>query len=117
VIFVAARRDGQHRVAIGEGAPQRALGAPQAPPGLVDVQRWGQADLFEQVGVGLGQRVAGALEDRLHAAGADPRGEELLAQFHHVAARDAVAHRQRRDAACRRGPNALWTISAGSVTR
>jgi hypothetical protein len=41
VIFVTARSDREHRVTLGEGAPQRALGALQAPSSLVDVQRGG----------------------------------------------------------------------------
>lgn len=115
MIFVAIRGDGQHRVAVGERAPQRALGAPKAPPGLVHVHGRREADLLEQVGVGLGERVTRALKDRLDAAAADPRGEQLLAQLDRVAARDALRTDTVATAPCSLGPNALWATSAGSA--
>ena len=52
---------------------------------------------LQQVRVGLGERVAGAREDRVDRAGADPRAEQLLAELHDITARDTVAHRERRD--------------------
>jgi hypothetical protein len=73
VIFVTARRDREHGVTVGERPPQRALGALQAPAGLVDVQRVGAADAVKQIGVGLGERIAGAGEDRVDRAGRDRR--------------------------------------------
>ena len=84
-------------MAVGKRAPQCALVALQPPAGLVDVDVRRAADLGQELVVGHLQRVAGALQDRLDAAGADPRREQLLAQLDDVTARDAVAHRQRHD--------------------
>jgi hypothetical protein len=72
VIFVTAGCDREHRVLLAEGAPQRALGALQAPPGLVDVQGVGAPDTPEQIGVGLGECIAGPRQDRVDRAGRDP---------------------------------------------
>jgi hypothetical protein len=89
--------DPQHRVALAEGAPERPALTGKPPAGLVHVERLGATDPVEQIRVGQLERVAGALQDRLDAAGADPCAEELLAELDDIAARDAVAHRQRRD--------------------
>ena len=96
--------DAQDRVAIGEGAPQRAP-LPSGPPaGLVHVQRPGATNALEQISVGIDERVGDPLEDRIDRAAADARAEELLAALHDVAARDAVAHRQHRDSGLKARP-------------
>ena len=46
--------------------------------------------------VGLRERLAGALQDRLDRAGAQAHTEQLFAELHNITARDAVAHRQHR---------------------
>ena len=96
-VLVTIGRDLKHRDAVGEGAPQSALAAAQAPPGLIDIDVRRSAHPPEQLLMRLGQCVAGASEDVIDRAAADPRAEQLLAQLHGVAARDPVAHRQRRD--------------------
>ena len=49
------------------------------------------------------QCLACAREDRIDRAGRDPRGKELFGQLHHIAAGDAVAHRQRHDRSLQAG--------------
>jgi hypothetical protein len=91
-------------VARAEGAPEEAPLAAQPPAGLVHVDVAGAADGGEQVRVGRLERVAGALQDRLDAARAEPRREQLLAALDDIAARDPVAHRQRHDRRLQPGP-------------
>ena len=104
MILVTVGSDVQIGVALIEDAPQRAALPGGPPAGLVHVHRVRPAKRLQQVGVGLGERVAGAGEDRVDRARADPRAEQLLAQLDHVAARDAVAHRERRDGRLKTGP-------------
>jgi hypothetical protein len=97
VILTAVRGDGEYRVAVREGAPERVLGSLQPPPRLVHVQVAGGAHAVQQIGVGVAQRVADPREDRVDGPSGDPGAEQLLAQLDDVAARDPVAHRQHRD--------------------
>jgi hypothetical protein len=97
VVFVAVGANAQHRVTVGERAPQRAPLAGGAPAGLIHVQRRRGTDALEQVGVGLLEGVGDPGQDRVDRPGADPGAEQLLAQLDDVAARDAVTHRQHRD--------------------
>ncbi len=68
MVLVAVGGDAQNRMALSKGPPQRALTALQAPPGLVHVDVPGQADLLEQVLIGLPERVADARQDRVDRA-------------------------------------------------
>src|SRR4051794_41848526 len=109
--------DAQHGVTVGKGAPQRAPIAGSAPAGLVHVERPRRTDALEQIGVGIGQGVGDALQDRVDRPGANARAEQLLAALHDVAARNTVAHHSTATAASKRGPNALTATSAGSPAR
>lgn len=83
-------------VAAGEHAPQRAALTGGAPAGLVHVHALTGAHTLSELLVGLRQRLAGALEDRLDGAGAQAHPEQLFAELHNITAADAVAHRQHR---------------------
>jgi hypothetical protein len=98
-------------VTLGEGAPQRALGALQAPAGRVDVQRVGAPDAVQQIAVGLGERLAGRGEDHVDRAGRDLDANSCS----HSSTTSRREMRLRTIAACNRGPNALAAISAGST--
>ena len=96
-VLVTIASDPQDGVAFGEGAPERAPAARESPAGFVHVQVPSRAHTLKEVFVGVGERVAGALQDRLDAARADPSAEQLLAELDDIATRDPVAHRERRD--------------------
>ena len=97
VILMATRGDAKERVAIGERAPQRAALTGGAPAGLIHVQRPCAADALQQIRMRLLQCLASAGQDRIDGARRDPCTEELIRQLDHVAAGDAVAHRQRHE--------------------
>ena len=65
VIGVAIGSHRKQRVALGEGAPQRAPLTGGAPAGLVHVQRPRASHAREQVRVRICQRLAGTGEDRI----------------------------------------------------
>jgi hypothetical protein len=71
-VLVTVGLNGQDRVALGDGAPERALAPLPPPAGLIHVQRPRPGDPFEQVLTGLGQRIGGAGEDRIDGADRDP---------------------------------------------
>ena len=88
----AGRRDARRRCPTARGAHQRSASRsrPCARPGCARSRS-------SRSSHGSLERVGDAGEDRVDRAAADPRPEQLLAQLDDVAARDAVAHRQRRD--------------------
>ena len=91
---VAVGGDPQQRHPRGEGAPERAFAAAQAPAGLIDVERRRAADLLGKRSVGLRQRRAGLPHDGVDRAGRDLGAEQLAQQLRGVASGDAVAHHQ-----------------------
>ena len=95
-ILVAVAGEVKEGVTVGEHSPQRALLAGGAPAGLVHVQALAGAHALSQILIRVFERPRGALQDRLDRAGAQARAEELFAELHDIAARYAVAHRQRR---------------------
>jgi hypothetical protein len=103
VILVTVGRDLKVGVTPIEDAPQCAALTSGPPAGLVHVHRTGLTKPPQQIGVWLGQRLRGPAENRVHRARADPAGEQLLATLNDVAARDAVAHRKRRDGRLKTG--------------
>ena len=114
MIVVTACGDLQDRVALGEHAPDRALGAAQPPAGLVHVDRPGRTDLVEQVLARLGQRVGGAGEDRVDRPGTDPRANSCSQSSTTSRRLMRLRTESVTTAACNRGPNALSATSAGS---
>jgi hypothetical protein len=67
------------------------------PAGLVDVDDRRGLDLPLESGVGPGERVPGALDDRVDRSGREFDPEQLPGEFGRVAARDTVADRERHD--------------------
>jgi hypothetical protein len=68
VILVTVWGERKEGVAAGEHAPQRAALPGGSPAGLIHVQALAGAHTLSQLLVGLRQRLAGALEDRLERA-------------------------------------------------
>ena len=97
MVLVAVRGDREDRELLGERAPQRALLRPSAatrshpcsaPASAATRRAAARRAARARRRHGRGSR---------RRSGRDPRAEQLLAQLDHVAARDTVAHRQRRD--------------------
>ncbi len=101
----------------GQRAPERTPLAGCAPAGLVDVDGRSGADLLGKLGVRRCERRADTLHDRVDGAGRKLDAEQLAHELGAVAARDAVADCERRDAACSRGPKAPRGTSVGSPAR
>src|SRR6266511_4622903 len=74
---VAAGRDPKDRALAGQGAPQRPAGAGGLPAGLVDVDHRRRLELLLEPGVGRGERLPGALHDRVDRAGRQLDAEQL----------------------------------------
>jgi hypothetical protein len=89
--------DLKERRARGHRGPQRARIAGSPPAGLVDVHRVLGEHPVAQAGVRVGERVAGALADRVDRAGREPDPEHIRRQLAGSAARDPVPRRQRHD--------------------
>ena len=90
---------------------KRAPAAAQAPAGLVNVDGRGVADVPEQTVVGDGQRMPGALHDRVDRAARKRAAKQLLEQLDEVASGDAVSHRQRCDRGLQsRAEGAGWDL-------
>jgi hypothetical protein len=66
---VAAGRDPKHRRLARQRAPQRPASAGGLPAGLVDVDDRGCFDLLLEPGVRRGERLTGALDDRVDRPG------------------------------------------------
>lgn len=81
----------------GESGPERAPLAGRPPAGLVDVERGGRADLRCKLGVGLFERLARALHDRVDRADREIGAEQLTHEPARVPARNTVPDRERRD--------------------
>ena len=62
---VAAGRDPEDRALAGQGAPQRPAGAGRLPAGLVDVDHRRFLELLLEPGVQVGERLPGAVHDRV----------------------------------------------------
>ena len=112
--LVAVGGDAKERRTRGEGAPERALAAAQAPAGLIDVERRGGADVAEQVLVGLLKRRGRPPHDRVDRAGGEraPNSSPISStvsrrETRFLTARVAMA-------AYRRGPKAPRGTPAGS---
>src|ERR1017187_10467137 len=59
---------------------------------------------MQQILVGLSERIADPAEHRIHGAGRQTGLKELFHELDRVTARDAVAHRERRDRRLQPGP-------------
>ncbi len=77
--------------------PEHAALAAGLPAGLVDVDDRRALDLLLQPRVRGGERLAGALDDRVHRPGRDLDPEQLAGELGRVTARDALTHRERDD--------------------
>jgi hypothetical protein len=97
VVFAAIGGDPEHRVPVGERAPQRAAVAGGPPPRLIHVEALARANAFQQIVVRGVERARDPGEDRVDRAAADSRAEQFLAQLDDVAAADGVACREHRD--------------------
>jgi hypothetical protein len=95
--LVTIAGDPVERELVGKGAPQRAAAALQPPTSLVDVECAAAPDPSSEIDVGPLERIAGAGQDLIDRAAADPGAEQFLAPLDAIAARDAVSDRQRRD--------------------
>lgn len=95
--LVPVGRDPEERRPLGQRAPKRAPLSRRAPAGFVHVHGGSGADLLVQSGVGRCERFAGALDDGVDRAGRELHPEQLVHEFHGVAAGDAVADGDRRD--------------------
>src|SRR5712691_5443711 len=94
---VPAGRDPKHRRPACQRTPERAAAAAGLPAGLVDVDGRGCLDPLLELGVGAGERVAGALDDRIDRPGRELDAEQLPGELARVTARDTVADRKRDD--------------------
>jgi hypothetical protein len=65
---VAARRDPEHGGSAGQRAPQRPAAAGRLPAGLVDVDHRSRLDPLLELHVGPGERLTGAVDDRVDRA-------------------------------------------------
>jgi hypothetical protein len=77
--------DGKVGVAPVEDAPQCAALASGAPAGLIHIQRLACTQMSEQIVMGLGQRMPGAVEDRVDRTRADARTKQLFAKLRDIA--------------------------------
>jgi hypothetical protein len=92
-----ANRAPQDRGAAAERGPEHAAVAAALPAGLVDLDERRALDLLLQPRVRGGERLAGALHDRVYPPGRERDAEQLASEFARVRARDAVTHRERDD--------------------
>jgi hypothetical protein len=67
------------------------------PAGLVDVDDRGCFDLLLKPGVRRGERLTGALDDRVDRPGRELEPEQLTGELGRVTAGDTVPHRKRHD--------------------
>jgi hypothetical protein len=101
---VTASCDPEHGGAAAQGAPERAVAACGLPAGLVDVDDRGFLDPLLELGVGAGERLSGTLDHPVDRAGRELDAEQLPGELARVAARNAVADRERHDRCLQPGP-------------
>ena len=89
---VPAGRDPEDRGPAGKRAPEHPALAAGLPAGLVDVDDLGALDLLLQSRVRRGERLAGALDDRVDRPGRDLDPEQLASELGRGAARDTVTY-------------------------
>jgi hypothetical protein len=94
---VATGRDPEDGGPAGQRTPEGSVAAGGLPAGLVDVDGRGCLDPLLELRVGAGERVAGALDDRVDRPGRQLDPEQLLGELGRVTARDAVSDRERDD--------------------
>jgi hypothetical protein len=94
---VAAGCDPEDCALAGQGTPQRPAGAGGLPACLVNVDHRRRLDLLLEPRVGRGERLPGALDDRVDRPGRQLDPEQLPGELGRVAAGDAVAHGERHD--------------------
>ena len=111
---VAVRGDLEERRARGGRGPQRATIAIGAPAGLIDMHRALVKNPVLQLQMRAGERVGGALADRIHAAGRERAPNRSRAS-------SEIPRRETRcravnvtTAACSLGPNADPAIPSGN---
>jgi hypothetical protein len=97
LLAVAVLGDLEARRAGAGHGPQRTALTGRPPAGLIDVHRVLLEDPVLQLGVRAGERVAGALADRVDRAGREPGPEQIRRELAGSAARDPVPRRQRHD--------------------
>ena len=114
---VAAGRDPEHRGLAGQRAPQRSAAAGGLPAGLVDVDDRRRLDLLLEPGVRRGERLTGALDDRVDRPGRELDPEQLPRELGRVAAGDTVADRERHDRGLQPRPERRAGHLAGSSAR
>ena len=85
-------------------APEHAALAAGLPAGLVDVDDRGALDLLLQPRMRGGERLAGALDNRVYRPGRQLDPEQLPGELGRVTTRDAVTHRERDDRRLQPGP-------------
>jgi hypothetical protein len=91
------RRDPEHRGLARQRAPQRPASSGGLPASLVDVDNRRCFDLLLKPGVRRGERLTGALDDRVDRAGRQLDPKQLTRELGRVAAGDTVAHGERHD--------------------
>ena len=94
---VPAGRDPEQPGLTGERTPEHPALAAGLPAGLVDVHDRRPFDLLLKPGVRRGERIAGALDDRVHRPGRELDPEKLTGELGRVTTRDTVADRKRDD--------------------
>jgi hypothetical protein len=94
---VTAGRDPEQPGLTGERTPEHPALPAGLPAGLVDVHDRRPFDLPLKPGVRCGQRITGALDDRVHCPGRDLDPEKLTGELGRVTTRDTVADRERDD--------------------
>ena len=112
---VAAGGDPEDRVPGGQGCPERPVAAGGLPAGLVDVDDRRRPDLLLEPGVRRGERLSGALHDRVDRAGGQLDAEQLAREFGRVAARHTVPDRERHDRRLQPGPECRPRQLAGKL--
>src|SRR6266536_5300688 len=94
---VPAGRDPEHGGPARQRTPEGAAAAGGLPAGLVDVDGRGCLDPLLELGVGAGEGIAGALDDRINRPGRKLDAEQFPRELGRVAPRDAVADCERQD--------------------
>lgn len=110
-----AGRDPEHRCSAGERAPEHAAVAAGLPAGLVDVDDRRALDLLLQPRVRGGERLAGALDDRIHRPGRDLDPEQLPGELGRITTRPRLRTASVTTAAWSRGPSAHRDPAGGSA--